>query len=167
MSQSFFDSWRAMIASVHFATGAASALLAQKLLSKRYDWNYDLGKRYMLGFAAGIFSHLVFDAVPHAEYSLEGEALLSLLFVEAALVMVFLLDVRNPAMSQLLAWGYIGGALPDIMGMAGRKLGWAVLAWPYEILHITHDIAEPLFASFWMQAVIVVMCIAYVRIKSA
>jgi len=156
-----------MIASVHFATGAASALLVQELLPKKYDWQYDVGKRYVFGFAAGVVSHVLFDAVPHTEYTVEGEALLSLLFVEAALMMVFLLGVVNPVVSQLLAWGYLGGALPDVLGMAGRKLGWAVLTWPYEVLHITHDIAEPLFAGFWMQITIAAACVIYVRIRAA
>src|SRR3989344_5520385 len=156
-----------MIASVHFATGAASALLAQGLLPKKYDWQYDVGKRYVFGFAAGIASHVVFDAVPHAEYTLPGVVLVYILLMEATLMMALLLGVRNPVMSQLLAWGYIGGALPDVLGIVGKGFGWDVLIWPHEILHITHSIAEPLFAGFRTQIGIVVVCILYVRIRSA
>jgi hypothetical protein len=156
-----------MTASVHFATGAASALLVQRFLSSKYDWNYDVGRRYMFGFLAGVASHLIFDAVPHAEYSMKGEALLSILCLEAAVMMWILLSNQGPVMSQLLAWGLVGGALPDVMGMAGKHLDWQILVWPYEIFHLTHDKAELFFASYAIQSVIVVACIIYVRFKTA
>ena len=64
-----------MTASVHLATGAAGALFIQNYLPAKYDWNYDVGWRYFFGFLAGLLSHIVFDAFPHAEYTHSMEKL--------------------------------------------------------------------------------------------
>ena len=152
-----------MTASVHFATGAASALFIQRYGSIKYG----IYPRYAWGFVAGVMSHVVFDAIPHAEYSIVGKDLFLLLCLEAMLLMWVLIPNRNLVMSQLLAWGYVGGALPDVLGMAGRHLGWDTLIWLNEILHLSHGKVNLFFADYMIQLSIVVVCVIYVRIKSA
>lgn len=155
-----------MIASVHLATGAASALFVQNYLSVKYDWRYDIGKRYLFGFIAGLLSHIVFDVFPHAEYSLHGEALMAVLCLEGAVMMAVIPGWQGPVMAQLLTWGMIGAAVPDGLYYAGRYFGIEWLKQAHSLLHVFHGEAVFIYMSHPLQAAIAVASVVYVRQSS-
>src|SRR3989344_7839456 len=125
----FFLKRRNMTASVHLATGAAGALFVQNYLSVKYDWNYDVRKRYLFGFVAGLLAHVVFDALGHAEYSVQGITLLFLLWVEVCVTLLAVLGFSNRVMMPLLMWGMIGGAIPDLLYFAHEYTGIKIFEW--------------------------------------
>jgi len=156
-----------MTASVHLATGAASALFVQNYLSAKYDWQYDIGRRYLLGFVAGLLSHIVFDAFPHAEYSLHGEALMAVLCLEGVVMMAVIPGWQGPVMAQLLTWGMIGAALPDAFYFVGRYFDIEWLKQAHSLLHVFHGKVLFIYSSHPIQAMIAIAAVIYVRIKSA
>ncbi|MBI2064221.1 MAG: hypothetical protein HYT66_00715 [Candidatus Yanofskybacteria bacterium] len=160
-----------MTASLHFATGAAGALFVQSCLPVKYDWNYDVGRRYLFGFLAGVLSHMVFDSVPHPEYSLYGEALMAVLCLEGvAMMAVILLGVgfrRGPVMAQLLIWGMVGAVLPDGFRFVHEYTGVVLFKWLFDMFHLWHGGLPWVYANFYVQGVIALAAVVYVRSKSA
>ena len=156
-----------MTASVHLATGAASALFVQNYLSVKYDWQYDVGRRYLLGFVAGLLSHIVFDAFPHAEYTQHGEALMAILCLEGAVMMAVIPSWQGPVMAQLLTWGMIGAAVPDGLYYTGKYFSFELLERVHSLLHVFHGKVLFIYSSHPIQAMIAIAAVIYVRIKSA
>ena len=156
-----------MTASVHLATGAASALLIQNYLSVKYDWRYNIGRRYFFGFVAGLLSHIIFDALPHAEYTQHGEALMAVLCLEGVVMMAVIPGWQGPVMAQLLTWGMIGAALPDAFHFAGDYFGIEWLNQAHSLFHVFHGEVVFVYMSHPIQVMIAIAAVVYVRIKSS
>ena len=153
-----------MIASTHLAVGAASALFVQRYVSTKDE--YDVVKKYLFGFGAAIFSHMVLDSIYHLEYSLQGQALTSCLVVEFILVsMVLLFGQKNPVIQKMIVLGIIGGALPDGLYFVSLFTGWNWLLMVHDLLHVTHGMLSWLYANYFVQVLVTLLAVFYVRIK--
>lgn len=123
--------------------------------------------RYFLGFGAAILSHVVLDSISHSEYNLKGQTLMFWLVMESFLVLVVLLfGQKNTAKRKMIVWGIVGGGLPDGLYFASRYFGWDWLLLPHNFLHIIHGTLPWLYANYYVQVLITLGTIFYVRAKS-
>lgn len=152
-----------MIASTHLAVGAASALLIQEYIPVKWD----IKTRYILGLGAGILSHIAFDSLGHAEYSVQGIALFSLLWVEVGVTLLAVLGFSNRVMMPLLMWGMFWGAVPDLLYFAHEFTGIKVFELGHAILHLTHGWLITLYVNHATQIGITVCAIVYIRIRAS
>ncbi len=157
-----------MIASTHLAVGAAAGLTVQRFLSS----DTSSPERLFWALAAGFASHIVLDALPHKEYTIEGLRLWLVLLTEIIFVFILVLSSRNSLLlNSLIFLGMAGGALPDVIGLVYIK----VFNWPWlnilsKIIHILHFRSQS-YSGFvfnlYIQAILAILAILFVRFKSA
>jgi hypothetical protein len=95
----------AVIATPHMLVGAAGALKARSVGG---------------ALAIGALTHLALDAVPHRDYRLGAFGGVAL---TADLACGTLAVVRLSGGSEIVLAGALGGVLPDVVGLAERRLG--------------------------------------------
>src|SRR3989344_4490291 len=153
-----------MTAPAHYAIGAASALLIQNYLPS------ESGDKTRIACALGIalVSHVVADAIPHAEHFLKGWHLALELVVESIVMLAILVGASNsPLVAAIILAGMAGAAIPDGLGMLSHCVNWPALLWVDHKLHLSHGKLNLFYANFFLQSVITVLCSIFVRIKSA
>lgn len=153
-----------MTAPVHYAVGAASALLIQEYLPEESGQE----SRVVWALAVAIASHIAADAIPHAEHFLKGRYLATELVVETIVMLAVLVGASSsPFVATIILAGMAGAAVPDGLGMLSRWVDWPVLSWLDDKMHLSHGKLNLFYANFFLQLVITVLCSIYVRIKSA
>ena len=153
-----------MNAPAHYAIGAASALLIQKYLPAESVPE----TRIVWALAVAIVSHVVADAVPHAEHSLGGFYLVLELIAWTWIMLIILVGAsQTPFGAVIILAGMAGAAIPDGLGMLSRVVGWPILVWTDYKLHFYHGKLPFLYANLWVQLVITALCSYYVRTRSA
>ena len=153
-----------MTAPVHYAIGAASALLIQKYLPA------GSGQEARIAWALGIAiaSHIAADVVPHAEHFLKGWRLALELIAETIVMLGILIGASgSPFMAMVILAGMAGAAIPDGLGMLSRCVDWPALSWADDKMHLFHGKLNLFYANYFLQLVFTVLCSIYVRIKSA
>jgi len=152
-----------MTAPVHYAIGAASALLIQNYLPS------GSGDKTRIARALGIaiVSHVIADTIPHDEHFFTGWKLTLELIIET-IVMLFVLvgASRSPFIAYVILAGMAGAAIPDGLGMLSRVVDLPVLSLVDVQMHVYHGKLNLFYANFFLQLVITVLCSFYVRIKS-
>ena len=150
-----------LIASTHLAVGAAAGLAAQGCLPA----NSGILVRVGVAFIAGIASHLLLDAPPHAEYASTGARLAEILFLEIAVVFVSIFWLSgNTARGLILFFGMSGGALPDIISLAYKNFfQWNWLGKLGGLLHSTHGKLPMGEIGFGAQLVIALGAVMFLR----
>lgn len=153
-----------MTAPAHYAIGAASALLIQKYLPAGVGQEV----RIAGAFVVAIASHIVADAIPHAEHFLRGRYLAMELVVETIVMLAVLVGAsRSPLLAKIILAGMVGAAIPDGLGMLSRCVDWSALSWVDDKMHLSHGKLNLFHANLFLQLAITVLCSVYVRIKSA
>lgn len=153
-----------MTAPVHYAVGAASALLIQEYLPEESGQE----SRIVWALAVAIASHIAADTIPHAEHFLKGRYLATELVVETIVMLAVLVGASSsPFVATIILAGMAGAAVPDGLGMLNRWVDWPVLSWLDDKMHLSHGKLNLFYANFFLQLVITVLCSIYVRIKSA
>ncbi len=153
-----------MTAPVHYAIGAASALLVQNYLP------VGSGDKTRIAWALGIaiVSHVAVDAIPHDEHFLKGNYLAIELVIESVVMLAVLIGAsRSPLVAKVILAGMAGAAIPDGLSMLSHCVSWPALSWVDHKLHLLHGKLNLFYANFFLQSVITVLCSIYVRIKSA
>ena len=141
-----------------------SALLIQKYVPVQYG----LKSRYFLGFGVAILSHVVLDSISHSEYNIESRTMMLWLFMETILILaIMLFGQKNTIVRKIIVWGIIGGALPDGLYFIDRYTGWDWFLLPHNFLHITHGTLPWLYANYYVQILITLGAIFFVRAQSA
>lgn len=153
-----------MTAPAHYAIGAASALFVQSyLLSESSNET-----RIFWALIVAIISHIAADLIPHTEHFLRGRYLALELVAETILMLGILVSTsRSPFITIIILVGMIGVAIPDGLGMLRHYVNWPVLSWVDSKLHLSHGKFNLLYANFWTQLIITILCSYYVRIKAA
>ncbi len=153
-----------MTAPAHYAIGAASALLVQNYLPVESGSK----TRIACALVIAIVSHVVADAIPHAEHFLKGWHLTLELVAETIVMLAVLVGAsRSPLIAAVILAGMVGAALPDGLSMLRLCIDWPALSWVDGKMHFYHGKFNFLYANLWVQLVITVLCSIYVRIKSA
>lgn len=153
-----------MTAPAHYAIGAASALFVQNFLPVFVGPK----TRIAAAFAAAFATHILADAVPHAEHFLRGRYLAAELVVETIVMLVVLVGIpSSPLTAMVILAGMAGAAVPDGLGMLGRFLNWPALLWLDDKTHMFHGKLNLFYANYFLQLVFTVLCSIYVRIRSA
>ncbi|KKS13752.1 MAG: hypothetical protein UU70_C0009G0002 [Candidatus Yanofskybacteria bacterium GW2011_GWA1_41_6] len=157
-----------MIASTHLAVGAAAGLAIQRCLSL----DTSDPEKLFWSFAAGFASHLVLDALPHKEYSINGVRLWPVLLLEIGIVFALVLSSKNSLpLNLLLFLGMAGGALPDVIELVYDYM----FKWPWlnnlgRVIHLSHygsqNYAGYVF-NFYFQIILALLSVVFVRIKPA
>lgn len=157
-----------MTASTHLAVGAAAGLVAQEFLSP----NAITPEKLFWAFASGIVSHMILDAVPHQEYSIDGFRLGAMILAEAGVVFALVLSLRNsPLMNSIIFLGMVGGALSDVIELVYFYiLSWNWLRVLSGIIHFAHY-KRPIYSgfvlNFYLQAILAIIAVVFARFKSA
>jgi hypothetical protein len=107
----------AMVATTHMLVGAAGALKTRSAAG---------------GLAIGALTHLVLDAVPHRDYRWDA---LGGLALTADLAAGTLAVCRLSNRSKVVLAGALGGALPDVVSLAERRLGVTLASWVHDTIH--------------------------------
>lgn len=154
-----------MTAPAHYAIGAASALLIQNYLPAESSHE----TRIACALVAAIASHVVADAIPHAEHFLKGWHLALELIIETMVMFVVLVGAsRSPIVAAIILAGMVGAAIPDGLHMLRECVGWPILSWVDDKLHFYHGkIFFLLYVNLRVQLAITILCSIFVRIKSA
>lgn len=153
-----------MTAPAHYAIGAASALLIQKYLPVESSNE----ARIVWAVAIAIVSHIIADAVPHAEHFLKGWRLALELIAETMIMLIILVGTSSSSfMAMIILAGMVGAAMPDGLGMLNRCVNWPALSWVDHKMHWSHGKLNLFYASIFLQSVITILCSIFVRIKSA
>ena len=153
-----------MTAPAHYAIGAASVLLIQNYLPVESGNK----TRIACALAVAILSHVAADAIPHAEHFLKGWRLALELVIETVVMLAVLVGAsRSPFVAMVILAGMAGAAIPDGLGMLSSLLGWPVLSWIDDKMHLAHGKFNLFYANYFLQLVITILCSIYVRIESA
>lgn len=153
-----------MTAPVHYAVGAASALLIQNYLSAKSSRN----KRIAWALGIAIVSHIAMEAIPHSEHFLKGWYLALELVVETLVTLGVLVGVaRSPLVAAIILAGMAGAAIPDGFTELNHYIGLPALSWVDNKMHMYHGKFHLFYANLFLQLVITVLCSIYVRVKSA
>ena len=154
-----------MIASTHLAVGAAVGLTVQKCLSESSS-----PEKLFWAFVVGVASHVVLDALPHKEYTVDGLRLWLVLLVETGVVFALVLSLQNSLLLNLLIFfGMAGGAIPDLIELSYRYfVKWPLLVNLGSKIHIFHGtIPTGLEVNFYFQLLIAFAAIILVKFKPA
>ena len=153
-----------MTAPAHYAIGAASALLIQNYLPE----NSNQITKIVWALGVAILSHIVADAIPHAEHFLKGSRLAVELILETMVMLVILIGASSSFfVAVVILAGMAGAAIPDGLGMLSHRVNWWALLWVDNKMHLTHGKLNLFYANYFLQLVFTVLCSVYVRIKSA
>ncbi len=153
-----------MTAPVHYAIGAASALLIQNYLPVESSSE----TRVACALVVAIASHIAADVIPHAEHFLKGGYLVLELVVETMVMLAVLVGAaRSPFIATVILAGMAGAAIPDGLSVLSRFVYLPALAWVDSKTHMYHSKLNLFYANLWVQLVITVLCSIYVRIRSA
>ncbi len=153
-----------MTAPAHYAIGAASALFIQNHLPA------ESGDKTRIACALGvaILSHVAADAIPHAEHFLKGWQLALELVIETVVMLAVLVGASSSLFTAMvILTGMAGAAIPDGLGILSNWVGWPVLSWADDKMHLFHGKLNLFYANYFLQLVITILCSIYVRIKSA
>lgn len=152
-----------MTAPAHYAIGAASVLFIQKYLPSESSNE----TKVVWALVIAIASHVVADAIPHDEHFLKGWQLALELAVETIVMLAVLVGASESSfMATIILAGMLGAVIPDGLGILNRCVEWPVLLWADNKIHTFHGKLNLFYANYFLQLVIIVMCSAYVRIKS-
>ncbi|PIR42120.1 MAG: hypothetical protein COV30_00265 [Candidatus Yanofskybacteria bacterium CG10_big_fil_rev_8_21_14_0_10_37_15] len=173
-----FRKGKIMTATLHLATGAASALFVQKYFPVKRNWIENAPKNFLFTadfinlncvfvFFAGLLSHIFFDSFSHTEYSLQGQALMLLLCLEGFVTSLLVLFGQNSARFWLLVWGMIGAALPDALHFAGEYFNFEWFRIVHSLLHVYHGTIDLVLVGHFSEMVLVAVSIIYIRVQSA
>ena len=154
-----------MIASAHLVVGAASGLMVQKYLPLQYG----ILERVAIGFCAGVASHILTDALPHQEYTVEGYSLMLVVALEVSAVFWLVFSLNIPTATFLVVFGAMSGAaLPDFFSFVYRHViqlpPLAFFSWLFHIYHGELPIGFEL--SITAQILIALATILLVRYKT-
>ena len=155
-----------MIASTHLAIGAVSGMIVGRINKPKVDiWNLMAG-----ALIAGIASHIILDAIPHAEY-LDYIINRTLLFnivvlIELIAVSLIVLNLKTSSdVPLLMTLGLIGAAIPDGIVTCGKFLDWGWMINLGNLLHLFHaNQHSPLEVSFSGQIVLAAIVLYSLRI---
>lgn len=153
-----------MTAPAHYAIGAASALFIQNFLPETAGSK----TRIAVALAAALISHILADAIPHADHFLKGRGLAMELVVETIVMLAVLVGASSsPFVAMVILAGMAGAAVPDGLGMLSRYVDLPALLWADDKMHLFHGKFNLFYANYFLQLVIMVLCSIYVRIESA
>ena len=158
-----------MIAAAHLAVGAAVGLMVQDCLSGQSNNHRKLVTASVAGFA----SHILLDAFPHQEYTIDGFWLGAVLFLEIISVFMLILSFQNSwLVNSIIFFGMVGGALPDVTDLVYKYLfQWQWLGNLGGRIHYFHGAIPISFeVNLFVQlllALLVVASIIFARLKSA
>src|SRR3989344_3115077 len=134
-----------MIAPAHYAIGAASALFIQK----HFPAEFGSEIKILCALAIAIVSHIVADAIPHAEHFLKGRYLVLELVVETMVMLAVLVGAsRSPFVATIILAGMTGAAIPDGFNMLGRCIDWPLLSWINSRINFFHGKLNFFYANF-------------------
>ena len=154
-----------MIASTHLAVGAISGLYVQKYLPPQSG----ILERMAVGFCAGVMSHIIVDAVPHQEYTVQGLKLGVVLLVEIGFIFAFVFYFsRESAVNWIIFGGMAGGAVPDLLGLVYRYIvAWGWLDSLSGLVHLLHgEVPIGLEVSFSFQILLAMLAILLVKLRT-